>query len=134
MDKVKTLLIPLPDKWASIVGKLSPTFHDTEEEAGKATDERLKILGDNDARCKVERLACFRLNLPEMLILVNPEDTDNELQLGRTILQELGKFAAKVNTNMRGEPTPLPPKNSKKQSNPRLPKEKPGSVSWGDGK
>ena len=108
MSKIKDILTEQPDKWASIVGKLPVTFHDTEEEANTATKERFKILGDSDALCLVERKSVYSIDAPEMMVMIDPENKDKDLQLGQSILQVLGKFAAKVNKDMRGTPAPRP--------------------------
>ena len=125
---IKDMLVPMDDKWASIVGKLPVTYHDSEEEAGKATDERLKLLGAPETVCKVVQLACFRLDVPEMLVLIDPEDKNSELQLGRTILQQLGSFASKVSTVMKGKPVPVV-KKAKTQG--AAPPAKQSGMEWG---
>ena len=128
--KIKDLLKSQDDKWVSIVGNTPPTIHDTEDDAGKATEEKLKVLGTPDLKCTVKQLACFQLVLPEMLILIEPDLKDSDLQLGRTILQELGKFAGKVSVTMKGKPAPVVEKAKTKpvQPKPAGPK---SSVEWG---
>ncbi len=132
--KIKELLTPLPDQWASIAGKNPASYHNTEELAGAATEEILRVLNTPDLPCSIKRLACYRLKMPEIHVRIDPSDKDSNLQLGKEILAVLGKFASKVSVTMRGVPTAVKTNAKTQRARPPTPKGSGASVEWGNGK